>query len=146
MEWECNYTSTMNLLKREIVQHEILRISGNLSSKRGIRCRHSKKQKRCGLYHLIRLLKNSKLDLKLKKCIFLDYEKEVKGYKFWDPVAQKLVISTNVVFDEKLISHEIWLIYVHFREILLGLCCNSCLITLKWMFAVQFIELHDLCI
>ena len=30
-------------------------------------------------------------------------------------------------------SHEIWLIYMHFREILLGLCCITCLITLKWM-------------
>ena len=44
------------------------------------------------------------------------------------------------------ISHEIWLIYMHFGEILLELCCISCLITLKWMFFVQFIELHDLCI
>ena len=90
-------------------QGALLLLGGYLNKKLTnlIRYRHSKKQKRCGLYHLIRLLKNSKLDLKLKKCIFLDYEKEVKGYKFWDPVAQKLVISTNVVFDEKLISHEI---------------------------------------
>ena len=36
--------------------------------------------------------------------------------------------------------------YMYFEEILLGLCCISCLITLKWMFVVQFIELHDLCI
>ena len=45
-----------------------------------------------------------------------------------------------------LISHEIWLIYLHFREILLGLCCMSYLIILKWMFVVQFIKFHDLCI
>jgi hypothetical protein len=43
----------------------------------------------------------SKLDPKSKKCIFLGFKKGVKGYKFWDPVAQKVVISRDVVFDEK---------------------------------------------
>ena len=47
------------------------------------------------------------------------------------------------MWDGTLISHEIWLIYMHFGDILLGLCCISFLITLKWMFVVQFIELHD---
>uniref|UniRef100_A0A2N9G064 Uncharacterized protein n=1 Tax=Fagus sylvatica TaxID=28930 RepID=A0A2N9G064_FAGSY len=42
----------------------------------------------------------SKLDPKSKKCIFLDYEKGVKEYKFWDPVAQKVVINRDVEFDE----------------------------------------------
>uniref|UniRef100_A0A2N9J0X3 CCHC-type domain-containing protein n=1 Tax=Fagus sylvatica TaxID=28930 RepID=A0A2N9J0X3_FAGSY len=36
-----------------------------------------------------------------KKCIFLGFKKGVKGYKLWDPVAQKVVISRDVVFDEK---------------------------------------------
>jgi hypothetical protein len=43
----------------------------------------------------------SKLDPKSKKCIFLGFKKGVKGYKLWDPVAQKVVISGDVVFDEK---------------------------------------------
>uniref|UniRef100_A0A2N9GEX0 Integrase catalytic domain-containing protein n=1 Tax=Fagus sylvatica TaxID=28930 RepID=A0A2N9GEX0_FAGSY len=43
----------------------------------------------------------SKLDPKSKKCIFLGFKKGVKGYKLWDPIAQKVVISRDVVFDEK---------------------------------------------
>jgi hypothetical protein len=43
----------------------------------------------------------SKLNPKSKKCIFLGFKKGVKGYKLWDPVVQKVVISRNVVFDEK---------------------------------------------
>jgi hypothetical protein len=31
---------------------------------------------------------------------FLGYGKGVKGYKFWDPTANKVVISRDVVFDE----------------------------------------------
>ena len=46
----------------------------------------------------------SKLDPKSKKCIFLSYEKGVKGYKFWDPVAQNVMINKDVVFDEKLMT------------------------------------------
>ena len=42
-----------------------------------------------------------KLNPKSKKCIFLGFKKEAKGYKLWDPVAQKVVISRDVVFDEK---------------------------------------------
>uniref|UniRef100_A0A2N9HFB8 CCHC-type domain-containing protein n=1 Tax=Fagus sylvatica TaxID=28930 RepID=A0A2N9HFB8_FAGSY len=42
----------------------------------------------------------SKLDPKSKKCIFFSYEKGVKGYKLWDPVAQKVVISRDVELDE----------------------------------------------
>ena len=42
----------------------------------------------------------SKLDLKFRQCVFLRYGKGVKGYKFWDPMANKAVISKDVVFDE----------------------------------------------
>ena len=55
----------------------------------------------CPAYVHIPIEERSKLDSKSKKCIFLGFEKGVKGYKLWDPVAQKVVISGDVVFDEK---------------------------------------------
>jgi hypothetical protein len=58
----------------------------------------------CPAYVHISSEDRSKLDPKSKKCIFLGYEKGVKGYKLWDPVAQKVVISRDVVFDEKSIT------------------------------------------
>jgi hypothetical protein len=42
----------------------------------------------------------SKLDSKSRQCIFLGYEKGVKGYKLCDPTINKVVISRDVVFDE----------------------------------------------
>uniref|UniRef100_A0A2N9HC61 Integrase catalytic domain-containing protein n=1 Tax=Fagus sylvatica TaxID=28930 RepID=A0A2N9HC61_FAGSY len=56
---------------------------------------------RCPAYVHISSEDRSKLDPKSKKCIFLGFKKGVKGYKLWDPVAQKVVISRDVVFDEK---------------------------------------------
>uniref|UniRef100_A0A2N9F5E5 CCHC-type domain-containing protein n=1 Tax=Fagus sylvatica TaxID=28930 RepID=A0A2N9F5E5_FAGSY len=55
----------------------------------------------CPAYVHISSEDRSKLDPKSKKCIFLGFKKGVKGYKLWDPVAQKVVISRDVVFDEK---------------------------------------------
>ena len=34
------------------------------------------------------------------ECIFLDFEKRVKGYKLWDPRNKKKVLSRDAVFDE----------------------------------------------
>jgi hypothetical protein len=41
-----------------------------------------------------------KLYPKSRQYVFLEYGKGVKSYKFWDPTANKVVISRDVVFDE----------------------------------------------
>ena len=43
---------------------------------------------------------HSKLDSKSTKCVFLGFEKGVKGYRFWDPISKKTVTSRDVIFDE----------------------------------------------
>ena len=42
-----------------------------------------------------------KLDAKSIQCTFLGYHKGVKGFKLWDPKANKVVISRDVIFYEK---------------------------------------------
>ena len=54
----------------------------------------------CPSYVHISSDKRSKLDPKSKKCISIGYVKSVKGYKFWDPVAKKMVINNDAAFDE----------------------------------------------
>jgi hypothetical protein len=43
----------------------------------------------------------SKLDSKIKKCIFLGYENDEFGYRLWDSIENKLVMSRDVVFFEQ---------------------------------------------
>ena len=54
----------------------------------------------CPAYVHIPSEEQSKLDMKSKQCVFLGYGKGVKGYKFWDLTANKVVINRDVVFDE----------------------------------------------
>jgi hypothetical protein len=54
----------------------------------------------CPAYVHIPSEERSKLDPKSRQCVFLRYGKRVKGYKFWDPTANKAVISRDVIFDE----------------------------------------------
>jgi hypothetical protein len=54
----------------------------------------------CPAYVYIPSEEQSKLDLKYRQCVFFGYEKGVKGYKFWDSTANKVVISRDVVFNE----------------------------------------------
>ena len=55
----------------------------------------------CPAYVHVSSDERSKLDAKSKQCVFLGYQKGVKGFKLWDPKANKIVISRDVVFDEK---------------------------------------------
>lgn len=43
----------------------------------------------------------NKLSDKSKKMVFIGYESGTKGYRFFDPIANKLVVSRDVIFDEK---------------------------------------------
>jgi hypothetical protein len=54
----------------------------------------------CPAYVHIPSEERLKLDSKSRQCVFLEYGKVVKGYKFWDPMANKVMISRDVVFDE----------------------------------------------
>ena len=48
-----------------------------------------------------------KLESKSRKCIFLGYGKSGKmGYRLWDPEAHKLVHSSHVIFNEKVMHKK----------------------------------------
>ena len=55
----------------------------------------------CPAYAHIPSDERSKLYSQSLKCIFLRFKKRVKGYKLWDPVNRKKIISKDVVFDQK---------------------------------------------
>ena len=55
----------------------------------------------CPAYAHIAGEERSKLDAKSQQCTFLGYRKGVKYFKLWDPKANKVVLSKNVIFDEK---------------------------------------------
>lgn len=44
--------------------------------------------------------KRSKLDDKSKRCVFLGVSDESKAYKLFDPLAKKVIISRDVIFEE----------------------------------------------
>ena len=54
----------------------------------------------CSAYVHVQSGECSKLDLKSRKCVFLGFEKGVKGYRLWDPISKKMVTSRDVIFDE----------------------------------------------
>ncbi|KAA0048679.1 copia-type polyprotein [Cucumis melo var. makuwa] len=45
--------------------------------------------------------KRSKLDDKSEKYVFVGYNASSKGYKLYNPVTKKTIISRDVVFDEE---------------------------------------------
>ena len=42
-----------------------------------------------------------KLENKSLKCVFLEVSKTSKAYKLYDPLTKKVVVSRDVIFDEK---------------------------------------------
>ncbi|OAE21955.1 hypothetical protein AXG93_242s1390 [Marchantia polymorpha subsp. ruderalis] len=53
----------------------------------------------CTAYPLIPKEHKTKLDPTSKKCRFLGYVSGVKGYRLWDPVANKVIVSRDVSFN-----------------------------------------------
>ena len=41
------------------------------------------------------------LDTRSRKMVFLGYPREVKGYRLWDLLEKKVIISQDVTFDEE---------------------------------------------
>ena len=54
----------------------------------------------CPAYVHVQSGERSKLDSKSRICVFLGFEKGVKGYRLWDPISKKTVTSRDVIFDE----------------------------------------------
>ena len=44
--------------------------------------------------------KRKKFNMKLEKCILVEYSLEQKGYKFYNPSTKKVRVSRDIVFDE----------------------------------------------
>lgn len=51
-------------------------------------------------YPLLRPYADNKLAFRSKPCIFVGYCSNQKGYRYFEPLTQKVYISRSVVFDE----------------------------------------------
>ncbi|GKU96667.1 hypothetical protein SLEP1_g9878 [Rubroshorea leprosula] len=54
----------------------------------------------CLAYVHVPSQKRTKFEENSVKCIFLGYSDETKGYRFYNPITKKLLISRDVIFDE----------------------------------------------
>jgi transposase InsO family protein len=55
----------------------------------------------CIAYVHVPSQKRHKLEDNSVKCIFMGYSMETKGYRCYDPLTKKLIVSRDVLFDEK---------------------------------------------
>lgn len=60
----------------------------------------------CDAYAHVAKESRNKFDPNATKCIFLGYQRDVKGYRIWEPVGCKLVVSWDVSFNEYISSKE----------------------------------------
>ena len=61
----------------------------------------------CKAYAHVPDEKRKKLDKKSQKCIFVGYPKGVKGYKLFNPVTRKMLVSRDVIFVENVFDHSV---------------------------------------
>ncbi|KAL4299380.1 hypothetical protein AHAS_Ahas17G0095100 [Arachis hypogaea] len=54
----------------------------------------------CPTYVMFNTQERIKFDHKSRKCIFLGYADNVKGYRLWDSTVHKVIISRDVIFTE----------------------------------------------
>jgi hypothetical protein len=54
----------------------------------------------CLAYVHVLIELRSKVNPNVEKCIFVGYSKEQKGYRCYNPLTKKIVVSYGVVFDE----------------------------------------------
>ncbi|GJV06767.1 retrovirus-related pol polyprotein from transposon TNT 1-94 [Tanacetum coccineum] len=100
-------------LKKELVQSDVWQAP--IQSPRGAKYFVSfidDYSKRCWVYPIkkkydvFEVSKVYKLDLKSRKCLFLGYANEVKGYRLLDLTAHKVVVNRDVVFIEDKIQEN----------------------------------------
>ena len=88
-----NRSPSSRLLKSNMTPHEAW--TGAKPSVTGLR------PFGCPAYAHIPKEKRKKLEFRAKKCILLGYAPGAKAYRLWDPKAHSVIISRDVIFDER---------------------------------------------
>ena len=60
----------------------------------------------CVAYSHIPKEERKKLDCKAKRCVFLGYGEDVKGYRLYNPVDRRILFSRDVIFNERKLGVE----------------------------------------
>ena len=60
----------------------------------------------CRAYVHVPDCKRKKLDSKATPCWLVGYGEETKGWRLWDPVSRKIILSRDVIFDEHLLISD----------------------------------------